>query len=107
MYRVQRSTSVLLGNIMDQSHHLEPPNMFSEVGCDPAAFNMVYADNGGGGDGDGDGDGKPPIGAGGSTITRPFDRPVVFLIGGGDDAPLGGGGGLAGAPAPGRRVGTP
>lgn len=71
MYRVQRSSNVLLANMMDQAHDLHPPNpirpnMFDESSCAMESVNMVLVE--------------------GSTssesrfVTQPFDRPVIVIV---------------------------
>eukprot|EP00035_Acanthoeca_spectabilis_P001559 m.81023 g.81023 ORF g.81023 m.81023 type:complete len:1212 (-) comp10967_c0_seq1:393-4028(-) len=67
LYRIQRSTGVLLANLMDQVHLLQEthPNMFNEHICDMRSVNTILWSGV---------DGKV------DNVTRPFDRPVYFRL---------------------------
>ena len=66
-YRIQRSSNVLLANVMDQGSQRRGDgsgNPFNEVGCDPNAENKILAQTK----------------AGKKILTDVFDRPVAFVI---------------------------
>ena len=66
-YRIQRSSRILLANVMDQGSQRRGDgsgNPFNEVGCDPNAENKILAQTK----------------AGKKILTDVFDRPVAFFI---------------------------
>lgn len=66
-YRIQRSTNILLANVMDQGSQRTKPegNPFNEVGCNPNAENKILAEA-----------------KGEQILTDVFDRPVAFIVNG-------------------------
>lgn len=66
LYRVLNSTGILLANVMGQGERPSPQenNEFGEAGCDPSvSFRVEW------------GTGPKPL-----NRTRPFDRPVAFVL---------------------------